>query len=82
MKAHRLAGLPAIDASKRYHKGYDNVLFVRATRKNRNVARANHLIDTALALCGSPYYRVDHTEWNQDEIAFLQAFVIDKVGLS
>lgn len=63
-------------ALARYNGRYDNQAFIVATVR-RSSHRANALIDTALALCGSPYYRpeaANEIKWSKTELAFLSLF--------
>lgn len=71
-------------AMTRYHSRYDNSRYCAATsylndpNKNtpRQYARADRLINAALALCGSPYHRLDvNTQWTAAESAFLNLFI-------
>lgn len=71
-------------AMDRYNQNYNNDLYRAATSylfddPNRNTprlhARADRLINAALALCGCPSSRIDlHAKWTDAEIAFLNLF--------
>lgn len=68
-----------MEAGRRYNDLYDNTIYVDAVGTPFDnpevVKRANRLIDAALALCGSPYYRVDQSiKWTAQEMAFLNLF--------
>jgi hypothetical protein len=65
-----------ITASVRYNCRFNPDLFNRACR-GKTSARTNRLIDEAMALCGSPYYKVTHTNWAEAELAFLAQFADD-----
>ncbi len=65
-------------AVKRYQQCYNNALYQRATagkRTQRRIVRANKMLDEAMAMCGSPYYKVTYTKWTDAEIDFLAPFV-------
>lgn len=74
-----------VESSRLYSHRYDNSLYSAATRymnadPNRNAprqyARSQRLIDAALALCGSPYHRINpDARWTAAEIAFLNLFI-------
>jgi hypothetical protein len=53
-----------------YNARYDNALYSQATGGKSN-GYANALIDEALALCGSPYYRVSRRNWGPEAVGFL-----------
>jgi len=63
-------------ALDKYHKAFDNVLYVQATKDDVSPykRRSNQLIDEALAISGSPSFKVTLIEWNSDEVAFLEKF--------
>lgn len=65
------AGNRAIDL---YVQRFDAELYQRATDGART-ARANELIDTAMALCGHPRYKVEPWNWTGAELAFLSRFL-------
>jgi hypothetical protein len=58
-----------------YNRYYDNCLYQRATT-GRSPKYANALIDEALALCGSPYYKVSRRNWRAEAIDFLFRFAM------
>ena len=60
-------------ANKRYHQAYDNELYTVATT-GKSIEYANALIDEALALCGSPYYKLSRRQWSSNAIEFLKRF--------
>ncbi len=75
------------DANYRYNALYDNGLYRAATPyipplsapkpvSKQALNRAFRLQDAALALCGSPYERIDPAvKWTKEEQAFLDLFV-------
>jgi hypothetical protein len=71
---HRLATKQDRVAMKKYHAAYSNTHYVRATT-GKSVQYANALTDEALALCGSPYYRLSNRRWSVEAQSFLERFV-------
>lgn len=70
----RLASAQNDRANARYHRHFDNKVYLAATIHG-NSDRANLLIDEAMAICGSPYHAIHQDEhWNEAELAFLQMF--------
>ncbi len=73
------------DAMYRYNAQFGNGLYLAATAympplsapvSKRLLNRAIRLQDAALALCGSPYERIDPAvKWTKEEQAFLDLFV-------
>lgn len=63
-----------IYATRHYNGRYDNHVYSKATQGRGN-AYANALIDEALALCGSPFYKLSNRNWGKDAQAFLSLFV-------
>jgi len=73
---HKGSDLQHAVAMKLYNAHYNNHLYEQATRNLSNDA-ANRLIDLALALCGSPYYKITRETLNylsQAQLDFLAAF--------
>ena len=61
-------------ASQRHHQFYDNGRYSLACMP-LDIEMRNHLIDEAMALCGSPYYkRMPEGMWHMDAILFLEQF--------
>ena len=56
-----------------YHVHYDNKLYAKAI-KGKSVRYGNALIDEALALCGSPFYKLSDRRWSAAAVAFLERF--------
>lgn len=75
-----------LEAMKRYNARYDNVLYLAATNRvsmnlnekvnRKDLLRAFALQDAAIAICGSPYERIDPAIcWRPEEQAFLDKFM-------
>lgn len=62
-----------IVAYTRYNTQYDNTFYKIATHK-KTLKYSNSLIDEALAICGSPYYKLSRRRWSKDAINFLKLF--------
>lgn len=58
-----------------YNACYDDGLYRRAIASKR-AALISQLIDDALALCGSPYYRVSRHHWSEPARLFLMRFAV------
>lgn len=69
----RIAAAQADRAMSHYHAHYDNAVYTKATR-GMSVARANKLLDDALAICGDPHYKLSRIVWNAKARAFLTLF--------
>jgi hypothetical protein len=74
MKTYSMANEQDQKATKKYHAHFNNVLYTKAIQ-GKTTQYANALIDEALALCGSPHYKVSFRNWSQEAIAFLKPFV-------
>lgn len=62
-------------ATALYNRYYDNYLYQRAT-VGRSLKYAGALMDEALALCGSPYYKVSRRNWCPKAVDFLYRFAM------
>ena len=71
---HRLAQKLDGEAMDRYNAAYSNTHHVKATQ-GKSTRYANALIDEALALCGSPYYKLSNRAWSVEAQSFLERFV-------
>lgn len=71
---HRLARNQEVEAMRRYHAGYNNITFLKAT-VGKSVQYANALIDESLAICGSPYYKMSNRKWSAEALEHLSNFV-------
>jgi len=60
-------------AMAKYNANYDNHLYALATQGKSN-AYANALIDEAMAICGSPYYKLSNRQWSSAAIDHLTRF--------
>lgn len=58
-----------------YNRYYDNHLYQRATA-GKSSKYANALMNDAMALCGSPYYKVSRRNWNSKAVDFLYRFAM------
>ncbi len=56
-----------------YHSHFDPAVYCAAVHK-RSVAYANALLDEAMAMCGSPFYKLSWRHWSPAAMAFLQLF--------
>ena len=63
----------SLSADERYNERYNNDVYQKATA-GKSVADSNLLIDDAMFLCGSQYYRYSETDWDEDALAFLVLF--------
>jgi len=70
----RLGRRASTEAQKKYAERFDGEMYKRATEGLSGVA-ANVLIDDALALCGSPHYKLSRSEWDMPQIKFLELFL-------
>ena len=62
------------DATTIYQERFGVIAYIAAGHGKSN-AQQNRLLDQAIALCGSPYYRLDRTcTWTAEEIEFLELF--------
>ncbi len=68
------------EAMERYHERYNNDIyraaigFVPYTDQGK-VSHTNMLLDSAMALCGDPYFKYTPTMWTQAEQTFLELFI-------
>lgn len=60
-------------AMNKYNNNYDNDLYRKAT-ENKSNKYANALIDEALALCGSPFFKMSNRKWSPEAENFLNKF--------
>ena len=60
-------------AMARYNQRYDNHLYQLATQSKSN-QHANALINEAMAICGSPYYKLSRRRWSSAALDFLTLF--------
>lgn len=60
-------------AAALYQARFRPIAYQRATghRSNRY---ANALIDDAMAICGSPYYKISQRKWPRAAVEFLELF--------
>ena len=72
-KQNEIAKNQEAQAMKKYHAGYDNHLYAIATC-GKETAYANSLINEALAICGSPYYKLSFRNWSKAALNFLSRF--------
>jgi len=70
---HKLVRDREVEAMERYHAGYNNIIFVKAT-VGKSTQYANALIDESLAICGSPYYKLSNRKWSAEAIEHLNNF--------
>ena len=63
-----------LTAQQRYSERFDAHLYNVATARKSSVY-ANALIDDALAICGSPYYKLSDRRYSAEALTFLQLFV-------
>ena len=68
----KLASNMANEAYVKYCRCYDEKAFAKAT-KNENSEYASELENCALALCGSPYFKISYN-WSAAAMAFLRKF--------
>jgi len=81
MKTFGLADKLHQIAMNRYNQKYNNNSFQVATN-GKSSEYANALIDEALALCGSPFYKLSSRNWGSEAIAHLRKFVDNESGAS
>ena len=60
-------------AMAKYNNNYNNHLYQIATQ-GKSSTYANALIDEAMAICGSPYYRLSFRQWSKAALSFLAEF--------
>lgn len=64
------------DATQRYNERFRNDLYLAAT-EGRDSDYCIALMDSAMALCGSPIHTFDNSRWDNDGLAktFLSCFL-------
>ena len=75
MKSHKLATAVEKAAMAKYHAQFESYLFTAAI-KGKTTEYANALIDEAMAMSGSPYYKLSNRNWSMKASAFLFRFAI------
>ena len=73
MNQRVLARKQEIAAVERYQIRYNTATHMAATA-GKITKYANALIDEALAICGSPYYKLSNRRWSKEALAYLALF--------
>jgi hypothetical protein len=73
-KQQYIANIQERHAMEFYHSRYVNRVYQIAIQ-GKNNRYANKLLDDAMAICGSPYYKLSHVPWGCNSIAFLSLFL-------
>lgn len=60
-------------ATNKYNQLYQNHVYAKAVEGKSN-RYANDLINEALAVCGSPYYKLSNRNWSQEALDFLKLY--------
>lgn len=61
-------------ALKKYNSKFNNVTYTSATNE-KSIAYCIRLQYDAIALCGSPHYRLSNIKYSKEAQAFLQLFI-------
>lgn len=61
------------EATAFYNRRYNNHVYQIATQ-GKSIKLANALLDDAMALCGSPFYKISHRAWSETARDFLALF--------
>ena len=64
-------------ATARYHEYFDSQAYLAAIQ-HTSVAYRNALLDEALAICGSPFYKLSRRQWSKAAQVFLMLFVTEE----
>jgi len=73
LEHERLAGEQVDRVMAKYGARYNNDVYLAATQ-GMSTEDANLLIDDALAMCGSPFYKLSETRWEPEALEFLKLF--------
>jgi hypothetical protein len=73
MKSREIAHFKAAQAIQHYDKCFQRPIYLIAI-KNKSFSYANALKYEAMAICGSPHYKLSNRNWGNEAIEFLALF--------